>query len=312
MDYDIFDKVGQIRYELHKKIIGNEKVIDDILICLFSGGHILLESSPGMGKTMLSKTLSQTLNMSFKRVQCTPDLLPKDVLGELTMEARIGGMHFRPGPIFTNILLIDEINRAQPKTQSAFLQAMEEKSVTLAGENHQLPDPFLVIATQNPIEQVGTNELPEAQKDRFMLKTRMDYLNAKQEKTVMDMNMVDVEVEHVFAPEEIVGIRKEILSNIKISEINKEYIISIVMATRKRDEVSEGGGASTRANVQFLKAVKARAFINGRDYVTTEDVTAMALPVLRHRIRVVADKNDYGYTSDELISDILRIIPSPK
>jgi MoxR-like ATPase len=309
MDYTLVDKLADLRAQIKKKIVGNEKVLDNLLICLFSGGHILLESSPGMGKTELAKTLAETLSMKFNRIQCTPDIQPKDVLGEIHTEKKIGITRFKPGPIFANILLVDEINRAQPMTQSAFLQTMEEKAVTMEGETHPLPDPFMVIATQNPTEHIGTNELPEAQKDRFMLKAKMDYLNSTQELEVLDLNTDTVKTKAILSPKEILKMQKEMRNEVMVPEAQKKYIITIVRTTRTRDEVLIDGGGSTRAIVQFLKAVKARAYIKGRNYTTEDDITLMALPVLGHRIRVTSDKHDCGYNSDSLIADILRTTP---
>ena len=285
----------ELRSRLAGRIIGNRDAQDHIITCLIAGGHILIESPPGLGKTELAKTLADSLGMSFKRIQCTPDLTPQDILGT-------GRGEFLPGPIFSNVVLIDEINRAQPKTQSALLEAMAEGSVTVQGSTLHLPEPFMVLATQNPIECEGTYPLPEAQEDRFLMKVRMRYLSRDEEKAVLKLPA---------APARGVVLSRECLIDLKAKAAStrapdavQDRIIDIVSATRHRREVLSG--ASTRSSVLYLRAVKARAHLRGGDEAEAEDVDELAHPVLRHRLVMNPDARNFGYTSDDLIDDILR------
>lgn len=308
-DKDVFQQFSRIINEVHKVVIGNDDIIEGILISLFCGGHILLESVPGMGKTVLANTIAKTIDCDFKRVQCTPDLTPHDILGESIYDEEDELYILRKGPAFTNILLIDEINRAPPLTQSALLEVMEEKTATFRGVSYKLPQPFIVIATQNPIEQVGTNPLPEAQKDRFLLKLTLDYLSKEDELAVLKSKSTKEEVQKVFTPAEILIITDEIKANVQISETLLDYTAKIVRATRERREVMTG--ASPRAEIAFMLTSKVRAFLHGRDHATVEDIQYLAYPILRHRIILDPNVKDYGTTTDEIIEKVLSQIETP-
>jgi MoxR-like ATPase len=308
-DKDVFQQFRQLTDEVHKKVIGNDDVIENIFISIFAGGNVLLESVPGMGKTVLIKTIADTMDMSFKRVQCTPDLTATDIMGKIAFDEAKKEHVLEKGPIFANLVLIDEINRAPAKTQSALLEAMEEESVTLAGVTHKLPQPFTVLATQNPVEQLGTFPLPEAQKDRFMFMSVMQYLSLEEEMQIIKSKTKDTAINKIFNPPEILIIREEIKNNITMSDSVLEYAIKIIQGTRTRREVSTGG--SPRATVAFCKAAKARAFFRGRDYVNAEDIKALSFPLLRHRIILNPDSKDFGVTPDDIIAKVLEKVEPP-
>ena len=308
-DKDIFQQFRQLNDEIHKRIVGNDEVIENIVTAIFAGGHILLESVPGMGKTVLIKTVSETMDMDFRRIQCTPDLKPTDIIGDVITDEKTGAKRLQKGPIFTNLLLIDEINRAQPKTQSALLQAMAEKEVTIGGETHKLPQPFTVLATENPVEQEGTFPLPEAQKDRFMFMSVMQYLTMEEEMLIVKKQTSTKKINKIFNPPEVLIIRQEIEENITISDSVLEYAIKIIEGTRERREVSTG--ASPRASVSFTTAAKARAFFRGRDFVNAEDIKTLSFPLLRHRIILNPDSKDFGVTTDDIISKVLEHVKPP-
>jgi len=308
-DKDVFQQFRQLGDEVHKRVIGNDEVIENILIAIFAGGHILLESVPGMGKTVLTKTISETMDMVFKRIQCTPDVASSDIIGKIKFDEAKKENVLEKGPIFTNLLLVDEINRAQPKTQSALLEAMAEGEVTLGGVTNKLPSPFTVLATQNPVEQLGTYPLPEAQKDRFMFKSVMQYLSLEEEMMIIKAKASDVKINKIFNPPEILIIREEIENNITVSDSMLEYVIKIIEGTRTRREVATG--ASPRATVDYTKAAKARAFFKGRDYVNAEDVKMLSFPVLRHRIILNPDSKDFGVTPDDIIAKVLEKVEPP-
>jgi MoxR-like ATPase len=308
-DKDVFQQFRQLFDEVHKRIIGNDEVIENILISIFAGGNILLESVPGMGKTVLTKTIAETMDMTFKRVQCTPDLSASDILGKVNYDESRGEYTLEKGPIFTNLLLVDEINRAQPKTQSALLEAMAEGEITLGGLTHKLPQPFTVLSTQNPVEQLGTYPLPEAQKDRFMFKSVMQYLTIEEEMQIVKTKSHDIQIKKIFNPPEILIIREEIENNITMPDSMLQYAIKIVEGTRTRREVSIGG--SPRATVAFSKASKARAFFKGRDYVNADDIKTLTFPILRHRIMLNPDSKDFGITPDDIIAKVLAKVEPP-
>jgi MoxR-like ATPase len=304
MDLETQKRIEMLEADIGGRIVGNAEVIEHILLCVFSGGHILIESPPGLGKTEMSKCIAQSLELGFRRIQCTPDLAPKDIIGDAYADDPLGFKVIGKGPLFTNILLVDEINRAQPKTQSALLEAMAEKTVTLGGHTYRLPEPFTIVATQNPIDYEGTYRLPEAQHDRFLMKTYMSYLSPQDEKTAIKLANAKPQPNKLFSPTEVLHIQKRIIEDVEADDAVVDYIIALVGATRARKEVSVG--ASTRAAILLMKAVKARAFLLGRDKATTGDVKALAHPVLRHRLVMNPDARNFGYTSDDLIDDILR------
>jgi len=312
----------KIKDQLAQVIVGQTEVIDELLISLFSRGHCLLEGVPGLAKTLMISTLSQTLNLSFSRIQFTPDLMPADITGTDVIEENrsTGSRDFRflEGPLFSNVILADEINRTPPKTQAALLEAMQERQVTVGRVRHKLADPFFVLATQNPIEQEGTYPLPEAQQDRFMFKVFVRYPSFVEEFEVArrtTTTMVD-QVEPVLASEEIIELQR-IVREVPVSDHVIRYALSLVRQTRVREpgvpdfvEEQVGWGAGPRA-VQFLVlGAKARALLQGRTHVTCEDIRALAKPVLRHRLVLSFTAESEGVTPDVVIEQILAVTPT--
>ncbi|MCX6694741.1 MAG: MoxR family ATPase [Candidatus Altiarchaeota archaeon] len=308
-DKDVYQQFRQLYDEVHKRIIGEDDTIQCIAIAIFAGGHVLLESVPGMGKTVLSKTISETMDMEFKRIQCTPDLTATDIMGKIRMDEVKKEKVLEKGPIFTNLLLVDEINRAQPVTQSALLEAMAEKTVTFSGASYQLPTPFTVLATQNPVEQMGTYPLPEAQKDRFLFQVNIKYPTLEEEMLIVKSKKSDAKISKIFNPPEILIIREEIKNTVTIPDSILEYGLKIVEATRTRREVATG--ASPRASIAFSTASKAKAFLEGRNYVTVDDIKSLAFPILRHRIILHPDSRDFGITTDDIIAKVLEHVEAP-
>ncbi len=308
-DKDIKQQFASLYNEIHKVIIGNDEIIENILIALFSEGHVLLEGVPGMGKTELTNAIASTLDCIFKRIQCTPDLTASDILGMMKYNEETKQWELIKGPIFTNILLVDEINRAPPKTQSALLEAMAEKRVTLGGITYELPKPFIVIANQNPIEQKGTYPLPEAQLDRFLFKSVMKYLSPEEEIMIMKSKLKRQRINVIFNPAEIRIIQKEIFEKIFVADSILEYAVNIINETRKRRELMAGG--SPRASIAFMRTIKAKAFIEGRDYATAEDVRKLAFPILRHRLILYPHFAEMGMTADDVIAKILQKVEAP-
>lgn len=323
--------VTQLKAEAAKRIIGQEQVIDGILTALVCGGHILLEGCPGLAKTLAVKTFAEISGLDFKRIQFTPDLLPADVSGTLIYEQGTGRFSVRKGPVFTNVVLADEINRSPAKVQSALLEAMAEKQVTIGDETHSLPQPFIVLATQNPIEQEGTYNLPEAELDRFLLKVLVSYPNPQEEvaivKTAGKAN--EVPVSKILSAEKLKEMQS-FLAHINCDDKLTEYIVSIVSATRpsvekkqatkiavrampKKDDVSKyiSFGASPRAGIALLQTAKARAMFSGRDFVLPDDIKEAAPAVLRHRIVLSYEAAADSVTSDDLIQKILDLMPLP-
>jgi MoxR-like ATPase len=295
---DIAGKLDRVREAVGCRIVGNDETIGHILTCLLAGGHIILESPPGLGKTEMSKAIAESMDMVFKRIQCTPDLTSADIVGE-----SVNGFFVR-GPLFSNIVLVDEINRAQPKTQSAFLEAMSEETVTSGCRTHRLPQPFCVIATQNPVEYEGTYRLPEAQEDRFLMKSLMGYLAPHDEREAIGSSMRKEQVESIMKPGDVLALQRHVREDIAAGEDVIDCVISLVGATRGRCEVMVG--ASTRAAILYARAAKARACLEGRREATVEDVVELAHPILRHRLVMNPDSRNFGYTSDDLIDDLLR------
>ncbi len=314
--------VEKIRSQLRQVIVGQDAVIDQLLISLFSRGHCLLEGVPGLAKTLLISTLSRALNLSFSRIQFTPDLMPADITGtEIIEENKSTGhreMRFLEGPLFSNVILADEINRTPPKTQAALLEAMQERQVTVGRVRHQLSDPFFVLATQNPIEQEGTYPLPEAQQDRFMFKVLVSYPSFQEELEVARRTTAALKdsIVPVLAPEEIIALQ-ELVREVPVSDHVIRYALSLVRQTRVGEEgvpdsVAEqlAWGAGPRA-VQFLiVGAKARALMNQRTHVTVEDVQALAKPVLRHRIVVNFAAESDGIAPDTIIDSLLQSTPT--
>jgi MoxR-like ATPase len=307
-----FEQVGRV-------IVGQRPLIDRLLIALLSGGHVLLEGVPGLAKTLLVRTAARALDLSFARVQFTPDLLPADVIGTQVYHPRTGDFTVKPGPIFANIVLADEINRAPAKVQSALLEAMQELQVTLGDATHPLPSPFLVLATQNPIEQEGTYPLPEAQLDRFLFKLRLNYPTKTEESTVID-RMAGVEspivVEPVLTPKDLTELR-HFLNSIYIDEAVKLYALDLVRATRTPTEYGLDlapliqYGAGPRASLGLVRAARGLALLAGRGYVTPQDVKQAAPDVLRHRIIVSYEAEADGLDTDAIIARVLSGIAVP-
>ncbi len=292
-------------------IIGKRQIVEAALAVLFSDGHLLIEDIPGVGKTTLAKALARALGCDFKRIQFTPDLLPSDITGTTVFDQKTGDFFFRQGPVFANIVLADEINRATPKTQSALLECMEEHQVTVDGVTHKLLDPFFVIATQNNIELSGTYPLPEAQLDRFTARLSIGYPNREDELSILDNQShskpVD-SIEAVMGPSDVIRIRDEIRDTY-VDPSLKRYVLDIVTATRDSDMISLG--ASPRGSLTLLFASQALAAISGRDYVSPDDIKAMATPVLAHRVIVRPEFRLRGTTSRTVIQDILQTMTVP-
>jgi len=312
------EKLNSVLDEVKRVIVGQEDVLEKILISLVADGHVLLEGVPGLAKTLMIKTLSDTLNASFCRIQFTPDLLPADIIGTKIYDHRKGSFYTEKGPIFHNFILADEINRAPPKVQSALLEAMQERQVSIHGKTFKLESPFLVLATQNPIETEGTYKLPEAQVDRFALKLLIGYPSKEEEKVIIQRNTRGIEIKPkvVLSSKEVVEIQK-FNRKIYADEKIEEYVASIVDATRypaKYGLELEGMieyGASPRASIWLVLAGKAHALLNGRGYVIPDDIKAVAHEVLRHRIILTYEAEAEGVTSDDIVEKILSKVRAP-
>ncbi len=305
--------------EVHKVIVGQEHVLRRLLLSLLSDGHVLLEGVPGLAKTLMIRTLAKTLRCDFARVQFTPDLLPADLMGTKIYNQATAEFETRLGPIFTNILLADEINRAPPKVQSALLEAMQERSVTIGGESYRLPRPFLVLATQNPIEQEGTYPLPEAQVDRFMFKVNVGYPSEEEELEIIERHTSgeEIEVKPVLSPEDILQLQ-EYVRRVYMAREVKEYIVRIAFATRNPshfglEELSPyiQYGASPRASIFLTLAAKANALFEGRGYVIPDDVKAVAEDVLNHRLILTYEAEVEEVSPGEIIQKILSAVEVP-
>ncbi|MCC5845627.1 MAG: MoxR family ATPase [Verrucomicrobia bacterium] len=309
----------QIRQQMARVVIGQTYLVDRLILGLLCDGHVLLEGVPGLAKTLSVKTLASLFHTKFQRLQFTPDLLPADLLGTLIYNPKDGDFSIRKGPIFANIILADEINRAPAKVQSALLEAMQERQVTIGDTTYPLPAPFLVLATENPIEQEGTYPLPEAQVDRFMFKLRIGYPSIEEERQIMERHAVTGKAEDLKAvvePDQVISARK-VVNQVYLDEKIKDYILSIIFATRDpakynlKLENYLRYGASPRATISLALAARAHAFLQGRAYVTPQDVKSMAPDVLRHRVLVTYEAEAEELDSDSLIQTILRELPVP-
>ncbi len=294
--------------EISKVIVGQHEAIEQMMIAILCNSHALVESNPGLAKTLTISTISKALDLKFNRIQCTPDLMPSDITGTTIIED-VGGKkqyRFEPGPVFANIVLADEINRASPKTQSALLEAMQEKQVTIGNKTYTLDKPFFILATQNPIEMEGTYPLPEAQLDRFLLKILMDYPTFEDENEIVNRYTKNItpSVKQVVSKSEVLELQK-LTRDVPIAEDIKQRAIKIVAATRAKSEHIEYG-ASPRASIGIILAAKARALMRDRNYVSVEDINAMAYSVLRHRVILTFESERKGMTTDQVVSDILK------
>lgn len=311
-------KIRQVYEEVNKVVVGQRYMINRLLIGLFTNGHILLEGVPGLAKTLTVNTLAQVLHLDFQRIQFTPDLLPSDLVGTMIYNQRTGEFEVKKGPIFANMILADEVNRSPAKVQAALLEAMQEKQVTIGETTYPLDKPFLVLATQNPVEQEGTYPLPEAQLDRFMLKIFVSYLDKESELQVMRrMSNMSFQptVNAVLSKQEIFQIR-DAINRITISESLEKYIVELIFATRKPKEYNLGDmanyiqyGVSPRASINLNRAAKAVAFFEERDFVLPEDIKEVAFDVLNHRIILNYEAEAEGITSREIIDTILKKVP---
>lgn len=306
-----------IQREVAKAVVGQEKVVDQALVALLANGHVLLEGVPGIAKTLLVRTLARSLSLTFKRVQFTPDLMPSDIIGTNIFDPKAVEFTLRRGPIFTQILLADEINRTPPKTQSALLEAMEERQTTIDGETYPLPDPFIVFATQNPIEFEGTYPLPEAQQDRFLMKVLVEYPGAETEMQVYRnfhrgfraQQLENSDVQPVVDHAGLVAMRNEV-NAVRIDEPILTYIYSIVAKSRESFEIQFG--ASPRAGLAMIACSKALAAMRARNFVTPDDVKELSVAILRHRVALRADIDTQGISVDEVLTDLVNSIPVPR
>ncbi|HEY5696591.1 MAG TPA: MoxR family ATPase [Acidimicrobiales bacterium] len=308
--------INAVRQEVSKVVVGQEGTLSGVVAALLVGGHVLLEGVPGVAKTLLVKAVAGALDLEFKRLQFTPDLMPSDVTGQLVLDAD-RSFRFRPGPVFTNLLLADEINRTPPKTQASLLESMEERQVSVEGDAHRLPDPFAVIATQNPVEYEGTYPLPEAQLDRFLFKLQVGYPTAEQEQEVLHRHDLGLDPHDLAASglapvanaEHLAEGRRQV-DALRVEDPVLAYVVAIVRATRESPSLALG--VSPRGGASLLKAAKAWAWLAGRDYVTPDEVKAVALPALRHRLLLRPELVLEGVTADGVLQSILATVPAPR
>jgi len=313
------EQIEAVKSEVRKVLVGQDAMLSRLMIAMLTGGHVLLEGVPGLAKTTAIKALAAAVHCKFNRIQFTPDLLPADLIGTLIYNPREGNFTTRKGPIFANLILADEINRAPSKVQSALLESMQERQVTIGDTTYQLEDPFLVLATQNPIEQEGTYPLPEAQVDRFMLKVHIGYPSKAEERKVVDAVLDDVrrEVKPVLEPSQLLAAR-QVVGTIYMDDKIKDYVLDLVTATRtpeayKLPELKPliEYGASPRASINLCLAARANAFLNGRGYVTPQDVKDIAYDVLRHRVLLTFEAEAEETTADDVVKKILESVPVP-
>ena len=311
--------IAPLREEVGRVIVGQKHLVDRLLIAMLTNGHVLLEGVPGLAKTLTLKTLASCISVRFKRLQFTPDMLPADIVGTMIYSPQDGAFRTKQGPIFSNLILADEINRAPAKVQSALLEAMQERQVTIGDETYPLPSPFLVLATQNPLEQEGTYPLPEAQIDRFMMKVIVDYPSKTEERAILDAMATTEPMavpRTVVSAEQVVNAR-HVVNMLFIDDKVRDYIVDIVHATRP--PIAAGlnlngyiqTGASPRATISLTLAARAMAFLNGRHFVTPQDVKSVAMDVLRHRVTVTYEAEAENVTSENVVEKILNTLPVP-
>jgi MoxR-like ATPase len=311
--------ISAVQNEISRVVVGQKYLVDRLLIGLLANGHVLLEGVPGLAKTLTIRTLAGCIQTGFRRLQFTPDLLPADIVGTLIYNPRDGDFRPKLGPIFSNLILADEINRAPAKVQSALLEAMQERQVTIGEQSYRLPDPFLVLATQNPLEQEGTYQLPEAQLDRFMLKLNVDYPSKTEERQILDLmgtSAPNFSVQGVATPDMIIRSR-DVVNRVFIDDRVKDYIVDLIWATRRPGDYQLGMdglvryGASPRATIYLTLAARAHAFIEGRGYVTPHDLKSVGPDVLRHRIIVSYEAEAEEVTSDTIVRRVFAGLPVP-
>ncbi len=311
--------INPLKEEMSKILVGQDNLVENLIIGLLTKGHLLIEGVPGLAKTLTVNALAGCMGIDFKRIQFTPDLLPADVVGTLIYTPQSGEFKPKLGPVFTNLLLADEINRAPAKVQSALLESMQERQVTIGDKTYDLPDPFLVMATQNPLDQEGTYQLPEAQLDRFIIKTIVEYPNREEELEIinrMGVTESKLQTNKVLTKSDITNSRR-VIDSIHVEDTIKDYIVSLVISTRNSGNTKPKikgmirCGASPRATINFILASKATAFIQGRSYVVPSDVKKVAHDILRHRILLTYEAEAEQITSDEIIEDILASVPVP-
>jgi MoxR-like ATPase len=316
-DRDPRQAVLALRDEVGKVVVGQEGVLSGLVAALLLRGHVLLEGVPGVAKTLLVKAIAAALDLDFKRVQFTPDLMPSDVIGQIILDQQSGRFRFREGPVFTNLLLADEINRTPPKTQAALLESMEERQVSIDGDTHPLPDPFVVIATQNPVEYEGTYPLPEAQLDRFLFKLNVPYPSAEQEQAILARHDAGLDphdvagagVHPVASADDLRAGRRQVAA-IRVEPAVLAYIVALARATRDSPAVTLG--VSPRGATMLLHGAKAWAWLAGKSFVTPDEVKAVARPALRHRIQVRPELELEGTTADVVIDSVLASVPTPR
>lgn len=310
---------ARIKGEVQKSIIGQDEVIERLLVALLSNGHVLLEGLPGLAKTLLIKSLGAAMGLDFERIQFTPDLLPSDVVGTMVFQPKEGNFRVHRGPVFANLVLADEINRAPAKVQSALLEAMQERQVTIGGETHHLPKPFLVMATQNPLEQEGTYPLPEAQTDRFLFKLLVDYPSEQEERAMMErwgQLTTHPKLEAVSSGEELLSLREKV-DDVHLSPPLQAYMLALVRATREAALAQGGGakvlsyGASPRASLALVQASRALAWLHGMDHATPEVVQNVFLDALRHRVGLTYEAEAEETSTDEILRGVLTRVPVP-
>jgi MoxR-like ATPase len=306
-----------MRAQIGRAIIGQSQVIQEVLIAFLAAGHVLIEGVPGLGKTLLARALAKTFEGKFARIQFTPDLMPNDITGHVIYDQNTQKFNIRRGPVFTHLLLADEINRAPAKTQSALLEVMQEQQVSIEGQAMQVPQPFMTMATQNPIEQEGTYPLPEAQLDRFLLMVKIDYPNASEEQQLIEQvtgqqigNLLDVSrVETIIRPEQILQLQ-QLTATIGVDEAVHAYAVRIVRTTRDWQGIRMGAGP--RGGINLIRAARAAAVLAGRDFVTPDDIKAVTLPVMRHRIILSPELELEGVTADQVLTTLLEHTEAPR
>jgi MoxR-like ATPase len=307
------ERCAAVLDEIERAVVGNRRALELVMIGILAGGHILLEDLPGLGKTLIARSFARTLGLDFARIQFTPDLLPSDVVGAPLYDQRTGQMVFRPGPVFTQLLLADEINRTPPKTQAALLEAMGEGQVSMDGETRQLPQPFVVLATDNPIEYEGTYELPEAQLDRFLMRLRLGYLQTADEVLMLQRRLERAteraELGQVTDAAELAAMR-ESLEQIEVSPDLLEYVVAVVRATREHAQIQVG--ASPRGALALVQLARGQAVLRKRDYVIPDDIKSIAVPALAHRITLHPELWVRQVSSDDVIARLLTTVPTPQ